>query len=725
MDKSILRGSGLIYSGMAEHHADLIRLAKAYIAAFIKRQREIPDYSLWQHLAADSLLYREAQAFLGMDRVEAQDIRKLTKEIGDKADSSMLAGTFLPVEYLCRLFGMNGFERFVFIMVTASYMDAGFSKIYAYLQNDWDQTALSAQLAAAIYSCAENDLPDENLCLGKQSLLSRHLLHFDSASDRHRLKQGLLLKSQISSFIFGDGELPEKIKGFASYYAPNQELDEIVLKEKPYERMINYMKKTGSASPVLFYLYGAPGIGKKLNIKYYARENKQSVLFVDFEALAARVRYDTGLEKLEELLQTVLTEAIIRQGLICISSSSRQSKDDKENLLLLNNIINYIKEETGLFFLSGDCDQKLRLSFDRLDIIPVRLEAASLDDYYAFWKEVMQRYKFEEDVKAEDFSSKYILTAGQIKNICDEAKRLAVWKGREKISRQLLLDVCRNKLEHNLGKKASKVKLVYDWDDLVLPQQQINMLKMACSQIRYRYKVLFEWGYIGRMPYGTGLSMIFSGPPGTGKTMAAQVMARELELELYKVELAAVVSKYIGETERNLNEIFEEAQKSQAVIFFDEADVLFSKRSEVKDSNDKYSNMEAAFMLQKIEEYTGIVILATNYQQNIDEAFKRRIKFLIDFCFPDSHYRKILWLKAFPEQLPIGGDIDYDFLAKNFELTGSNIRNIALNAAYLAAEQGSGVAMPHIIRAIVNEFGKSGKKLSRQELGEYYTDYYQ
>lgn len=202
-------------------------------------------------------------------------------------------------------------------------------------------------------------------------------------------------------------------------------------------------------------------------------------------------------------------------------------------------------------------------------------------------------------------------------------------------------------------------------------------------------------------------------------------MARELELELYKVELAAVVSKYIGETERNLNEIFEEAQKSQAVIFFDEADVLFSKRSEVKDSNDKYSNMEAAFMLQKIEEYTGIVILATNYQQNIDEAFKRRIKFLIDFCFPDSHYRKILWLKAFPEQLPIGGDIDYDFLAKNFELTGSNIRNIALNAAYLAAEQGSGVAMPHIIRAIVNEFGKSGKKLSRQELGEYYTDYYQ
>ena len=213
--------------------------------------------------------------------------------------------------------------------------------------------------------------------------------------------------------------------------------------------------------------------------------------------------------------------------------------------------------------------------------------------------------------------------------------------------------------------------------------------------------------------------MIFSGPPGTGKTMAAQVIAGELSLSLYRVNLAGVVSKYIGETEKNLSEIFERAKKSRVVLFFDEADVLFGKRTEVRDSNDKYSNMEAAFLLQKIEEYSGIAILATNFVQNFDEAFKRRVKFLVEFPFPGKVQRAEIWQRVFPPEAPLG-TLDFDYLVENFELSGSNIKNIAVHSAFLAASDGEGViGMKHVVAALKNEYAKSGKSFTRAEAGEY------
>jgi SpoVK/Ycf46/Vps4 family AAA+-type ATPase len=371
-------------------------------------------------------------------------------------------------------------------------------------------------------------------------------------------------------------------------------------------------------------------------------------------------------------------------------------------------------------FLTSNCTKKANLKPNNVEVIAIETAAKSMEDYHNFWIGMAKCYRFDEEVVLEDFADKFVLTPGRIKDIFEEAQKLSQWHGKDWIDRKLLQKVCFEKIEHNLGKKAQKVNMVYQWEDLILPDYQKNMLKAACDQIKYKYKVFTEWGFGEKIAYGTGLSMILSGSPGTGKTMAAQIIAKELGLELYRIELASVVSKYIGETERNLNEIFEEAKKSQAVIFFDEADVLFSKRSEVKDSNDKYSNMEAAFLLQKIEEYTGIVILATNYQQNIDEAFKRRIKFLIDFPFPDKAYRKKIWLRVFPDRLPVSTEIDYDFLAEHFELSGSNIKNVALNAAFLAASVDNSVGMEHIMKAVVNEFTKSGKKLSKEDLGEYY-----
>lgn len=216
--------------------------------------------------------------------------------------------------------------------------------------------------------------------------------------------------------------------------------------------------------------------------------------------------------------------------------------------------------------------------------------------------------------------------------------------------------------------------------------------------------------------------MLFTGPPGTGKTMSALVMAREMDAELYRIDLSRVVSKYIGETEKNLGEIFDQAKLSGAILFFDEADALFGKRSEVKDAHDKYANMETSYLLQKMEEYDGLTILATNFAQNLDDAFTRRIQFIIKYPFPDAVQREQLWRSSVPSQLPVI-DIDYSFLAQTFELAGGPIKNIVLTAAYLAANEGTPLSMKQMIESVVQEYKKTGKLLLKDRLGAY-ADYW-
>jgi SpoVK/Ycf46/Vps4 family AAA+-type ATPase len=232
--------------------------------------------------------------------------------------------------------------------------------------------------------------------------------------------------------------------------------------------------------------------------------------------------------------------------------------------------------------------------------------------------------------------------------------------------------------------------------------------------------VYYDWGFDDKLSLGKGLNVLFSGPSGTGKTMAAEVIASELSLDLYKIDLSMIVSKYIGETEKNLNRIFKEAEQSNAILFFDEADALFGKRSEVQDSHDRYANIEISYLLQKMEENEGIVILASNLSQNIDDAFLRRMHFTVEFPFPEEEYRYKIWKSLFPVEAPLSGDIDYEFLAKRFKLSGGNIKNIVVNSAFLAAENSGVIAMDDVINAAKREFQKIGKVCSQSEFGKYY-----
>ena len=228
-----------------------------------------------------------------------------------------------------------------------------------------------------------------------------------------------------------------------------------------------------------------------------------------------------------------------------------------------------------------------------------------------------------------------------------------------------------------------------------------------------------EWGFDQKLSLGKGLNALFAGPSGTGKTMSAEIMAGELGLDLYKIDLSTVVSKYIGETEKNLARIFEEAETSNAILFFDEADALFGRRSEVRDSHDRYANIEIGYLLQKMEEYQGAVILATNFRKNMDDAFVRRMHFTVEFPFPGEYDRRRIWEQVWPQGTPRSPDLNLEFMARRFEMAGGNIRNIALSAAFLAAADGRVITMPHLIRATRREYQKMGKVVTEGEFGAY------
>ena len=309
-----------------------------------------------------------------------------------------------------------------------------------------------------------------------------------------------------------------------------------------------------------------------------------------------------------------------------------------------------------------------------------------------------------------DVAAKFRLSMGQIVEAAEVARLAASARGEERplplgpgprLAPGVLLAARRARLAAAAGLPAGM--------DLVVPDRQLELLQSISAYLRHRDRVLSDWGYDRSVARTQGLKVLFAGESGTGKTMAAQVLAAELGLELFRVDLATIVSKYIGETEKNLDRIFGAADGSNAILFFDEADALFGKRSEISDSHDRYANIEVAYLLQKMEGYAGAVILATNYRRNIDDAFVRRLDFVIDFPFPEAEDRKRIWRLLLPEEAPLADDLDIDFLATQFKLSGGSIRNCSLSAAFQAADDEGVIGMRHLVRAVALEYGKQGR----------------
>jgi MoxR-like ATPase len=263
-----------------------------------------------------------------------------------------------------------------------------------------------------------------------------------------------------------------------------------------------------------------------------------------------------------------------------------------------------------------------------------------------------------------------------------------------------------------LAGEAQHVPQHFGWDDLVLPPDRLERLRALGDRVRHRAVVHDEWGFAATLGAARGVVALFTGPSGTGKTMAAGVLAGSLGLDLYRVDLAGLVSKYIGETEKNLARVFAAAEAADVVLFFDEADALFGKRSEVRDAHDRYANLEVAYLLQRVESHDGVVVLATNLRKNIDEAFLRRLQFLVEFPLPDRNHRRVLWQRMFPAAAPLDPALDLDLLADRFELSGGSIRNIAVEAAFAAAASGRAIGPDHVWPALRHEHQKLGRVAS-------------
>jgi len=353
----------------------------------------------------------------------------------------------------------------------------------------------------------------------------------------------------------------------------------------------------------------------------------------------------------------------------------------------------------------------------------LEIGSLSVDDRLAEFESALTGVETGDDVPEAmpALAAKFSLDTGAVAASVKTALGLATARDPQhpRVTVEDLYAAARSRSAPILSSLASKVTQHKDWDDLILEPDPFAQLHELCAMVEHRHKVYDEWGFGEKLVSGKGVVSLFAGQSGTGKTMGAGVIAKELGLDLYKIDLSGVVSKYIGETEKNLGAIFRDASQSNAILFFDEADALFGKRSEVRDAHDRYANIETAYLLQQIEEYSGPVILSTNLKMNLDEAFLRRMHFVVDFPMPEEPYRLRIWKTTMPAAVPLADDVDFAFLARQFKISGGNIRNIVLAAAFLAANEGDSLGMRHMIRATRREFQKLGRMVTPAEFGEH------
>jgi len=348
-----------------------------------------------------------------------------------------------------------------------------------------------------------------------------------------------------------------------------------------------------------------------------------------------------------------------------------------------------------------------------------QFEIPPIERRRSVWRGALRSEGLQATPKAIDaVAGRFRLSAGAVRHAARDARiaQLQPCGERRAVHVDALMEAARRQCTLDLGHLASRVDARPGWDDLVLPGGVLQQLRDFAGASAERDRVYASWGMgsVGRA-CGRGVAALFSGASGTGKTMSAAVIARATGLDLWRIDLSSVVSKYIGETEKNLEKIFSGARDGDAILLFDEADALFGKRSEVRDAHDRYANVEVAYLLQRLEEHDGIAILASNFSRNIDLAFIRRLHYIVEFPLPDVRLRERLWRKAFARETPLGDGIDYVFLARQFSLAGGDIRSAALDAAFLAANDGGVVTMPHILRAVSRQMLKQGRLPSRNE----------
>lgn len=602
-----------------------------------------------------------------------------------------------PLLRMFRELGLEEFEEGCLVLAYAAALDKKYEKLLAYLQDDITQKVPTTALAVQLFLPLERTM---------EEYLSRFARRdkFTSLFDRERLAAGqLVLRPSVLEFLSTGTVAP--MPGLRIFDGAGEvPSGPLVIGQEAARRLDLLFREPGER---VICLTGGPGTGKRFQVEHLMAREKQRCVFVSLEG-----------ERPEELAQEGVLVARLTGACLCVSHMERTDAEGKllpAEEKLLQGILDQEPAHEKLFLLS---QLPIRARLSRLTVeleVPDPTEEERIALFQAFLGEA----ELGDGLTVEELAAKFRFSPRQIELACRQAAGLTKLRGEGAISSREMHQCCYRQVVHKLGDLASRVRPAFHWDDVVMPEDQKKLLQHACGHIKFQHQVYYGWGFDRKIAYGRGLSILFAGAPGTGKTMCAQVIANELNMEMYKINISQIVSKYIGETEKNLQAVFTEAKRSNCVLFFDECDALFGKRSEVKDAHDRNANVEVAYLLQQIEEYDGVCILATNLIGNIDEAFMRRITYVVRFPFPDAAMREEIYRRTIPQQAPLSDDIDWAFLAEKFELSGGHIKNIVLSAAFLAALEGQSIGMSHLLRSAVGEMKKNEIVVVREELREY------
>ncbi len=638
----------------------------------------------------DPLAETALEAQLALTR---QQLARLTQNAGG------------PLGRLVALAGLDSFDTGCLLLGLALEADLRFDRLFAYVQDDVTKRRPRVELVLRLLAPPEQRLSAREHLAAEAPLRRQRLvtLHNESGQPYTPLPaQTMALDARIASFLLGQVALDEALKGQAALLKASEV--GVSLPEGLAQRLaeLGRLPVSGLEQPIV--LLTGRGRAVRDAALILSQGSSLALLAVDFPALVA-------VHGLELALLLAQREAALQPAALLLPDLNRLKPDDGAQL-----IRQLAPRPLAPLILLGAEDS---FAWSGLNIT---LPAPDFEARRLLWAWHLTRLAPPLAEAADGLASKFQLSASQIADAVQAARGSGLWRcpASPAVTVDDLYAAARGQSTPILSSLARKINPRFGWDDIVLPADQIQQLREMGNHVDHHHTVYARWGLERRLGLSQGLMALFAGPSGTGKTMAADILARALGLDLYRIDLSGVVSKYIGETEKNLQHIFNEAESSNAILFFDEADALFGKRSEVKDAHDRYANIETAYLLQKMEEYAGVVILATNLKMNLDEAFMRRMHFVVDFPMPEEEDRRRIWASALPAEMPLGTDVDLDFLARKFRLAGGHIRNIVVAAAFLAAADGRVVCMPHLIAATRREFQKIGRMVTPSDFEHYF-----
>lgn len=623
----------------------------------------------------------------------------LEDKLDDKAIEPLPADAISPCSALAtlgRIFDLSEFERDILLLCTALELDPTIAQLCAQLQGN-------PQLDSPTFALALSTFPNASWSV----LSSQNSLQFwrliDCGAASTLTQAPLRIDRRILSYLLGETAFDEQLLGFVRPFPPH--LDRIPLapsQERIVGQCMAVLSELNFSSPTLQLC------GGELSAKYAIAKAAADRLDLDLQVMSATV-FSLSVNDIYQIKRRWEREALLSNSLILLECDELgQSEPGLAGIVseLIENL------QTPAIVSSRE---RLRTRHDRLFTLDVPelgyREQAEIWTAHLGMEGDRSHREITRLVSQFNLSNTTIRAACQQFKIQNSQSHFAPNDEPEDIAP--LWEFCRHQARPRLDGLAQRIETSATWDDLILPEEQRQILADIAIHLRQRAKVYQEWGFAGKDSRGLGIGALFHGESGTGKTMAAEVLANEFRLDLYRIDLSAVVSKYIGETEKNLGRIFAAAETGGVILLFDEADALFGKRTEVQDSHDRHANIEVSYLLQRMEAYRGLAILTTNFKQSLDSAFLRRIRFMVAFPFPETPERAEIWRRIFPPQTPTRG-LDYQKLGQ-LKVAGGNIRNIALNAAFFAADADEPVMMKHIWQATRREYHKLKRLLTDEE----------